>query len=361
MMMQTSWRVAMAFLTAAVAMVLIAADDAADDGYGYGDAPAATAAPAAAPETAAPTDAPSINLNQWHTPEPGEYLDYNQRERLIQRGKLVYNKYCVGCHGEQGDGNGPAAERLITKPRDFRTGIYKFRSTDSSSLPLDDDLHRTLTRGLARVSMPAFPLLPEHDRIAVIQYIKHFYPKWDEEAPRRVKVFVPSPPHDLDDAQRILRGRVVYVAMQCGKCHGTDGQGTGATQTQYVDAWGNEQKPFNFTRGNLKGGDNPQDIYRTFHTGLRSIMPAYNVTTLASTNVDTFSTQKEFLLPGEDDKLKPVLSEFPATPGEVFTKMSESDREKLGVRNSWDLVAYIQSLRQNTSTRAAVLGEPAKP
>lgn len=209
--------------------------------------------------------------------------------------------------------------------------------------------------------MPAFPLLPEHDRIAVIQYIKHFYPKWDEEAPRRVKVFVPSPPADLDDAQRILRGRVVYLAMQCGKCHGTDGQGTGATQTQYIDAWGNEQKPFNFTRGNLKGGDNPQDIYRTFHTGLRSIMPAYNVTTLASTNVDTFNTQKAFLLPGEEAKLKPVLGEFPATPGEVFTKMSEADREKLGVRNSWDLVAYIQSLRQNTSTRAAVLGEPAKP
>lgn len=355
-------------LLAAAAMVMIAADDAADD-YGYGDdpAPAADAAAAAPPPSegttaagdAPPPSAQSINLNQWHTPAPGECLDYNQRARLIQRGRLVYNKYCVGCHGDKGDGNGPAAERLITKPRDFTSGIYKFRSTDSSSLPMESDIHRTLTRGLSRTSMPAFPLLPEHDRVAVIQYIKHFYARWDEQAAQRKLVEVPRPPHDLDDPQRILRGRVVYLAMQCGKCHGKDGQGAGATQTQYIDAWGHTQKAFNFTRGKLKGGDDPEDIYRTFHTGLRSIMPAYNVTTLATTNIETLNTQKRFMLPGEEQTLEAVLDAFPATPAEVFSAMSESQREQLGVRNSWDLVAYIRSLRQDASTRQAVLG-PAK-
>src|SRR5690606_31968787 len=119
----------------------------------------AVAPPAPAPDgdiEVAATDGParlSIELNQWHTLNPGEYTAYNQRASLIQRGKLVYDKYCVGCHGVEGDGQGPAAERLITKPRDFRSGIYKFRSTDSSSLPMEQDLHRTITRGLSRVSM----------------------------------------------------------------------------------------------------------------------------------------------------------------------------------------------------------------
>ena len=81
----------------------------------------------------------------------------------------MYNKYCVGCHGENGDGNGPASARLITQPRDFTRGIYKFRSTDSGSLPLEADLYRTITRGLAQVSMPAFPLMPDRDKIAVIR------------------------------------------------------------------------------------------------------------------------------------------------------------------------------------------------
>jgi mono/diheme cytochrome c family protein len=361
---RSTWRITGLSLLAAAALVLIAARQAANDDYGYGEPSGATSMPAVAHDDAGLAklaSGRSIHINLWHTPDPGEYLQYNQRERLIQRGKLVYDKYCGGCHGDQGDGQGPAAQRLITPPRDFTRGIYKFRSTDSSSLPTDADLHRTITRGLSRVSMPAFPLMPEHDKVAVIQYIKHFYPRWDAEAPQRKIVPVPHAPPDLDDPQRLLRGHIVYLAMQCNKCHGTDGAGAGATETQYVDAWGHPQRAFNFTRGKLKGGDDPEDIYRTFHTGLRSIMPAYGVTTLASTNRQSFDTQRMFLSADEAAALEPALDQFPATGAEVFTKMSESDRLQLGERNSWDLVAYVMSLRQDTSTRAAVLGDPPPP
>ena len=36
--------------------------------------------------------------------------------------------------------------------------------------------------------------------------------------------------------------------------------------------------------------------------------------------------------------------------------MSDGERLELAARNSWDLVAYIMSLRRSTSTAAAVLG-----
>ncbi|NIW75637.1 MAG: c-type cytochrome, partial [Gemmatimonadetes bacterium] len=94
----------------------------------------------------------------------------------LQRGREVYDKYCVGCHGENGQGDGPAAVRLITQPRDFTSGVYKFRSTDSGSLPMEADLYRTITRGLSGVSMPGFPLMPHRDKLAVIEYIKRMYP-----------------------------------------------------------------------------------------------------------------------------------------------------------------------------------------
>jgi cytochrome c oxidase cbb3-type subunit 2 len=304
---------------------------------------------------------PGLEYPKWETTAPGQYADYNQRTNLLQRGYLVYQKYCVGCHGEYGDGQGPAATRLITQPRDFTSGIYKFRSTDSGSLPLESDIERTLVRGLSRVSMPAFPLMPARERLAVVEYIKSFYPRWEDEKDRRRVVPIPHPPADLGASERARRGRMVYLQMQCSKCHGIDGRGTGATQTEYVDAWGNTQKPFDFTRGSLKGGNAPQDIYRTFHTGLRSIMPAYEGDTLAAVTADGFAGVSGGLEAEEITRLEGVLGEYPATAAEVFGEMSEGERLELAQRNSWDLVAYVISLRNRTSTAAAVLGagEPA--
>ena len=318
---------------------------------------AATAAAADTPHRPTPSDPKPADYPEWNTVNPGEYLAYNQRATLVQRGKIVYAKYCLGCHGVNGDGKGVAATRLMTKPRDFTKGIYKFRSTDSSSLPLETDIYRTITRGLPRVSMPGFPLMPEREKLAVIAYVKTFYPKWDEQKDRRVVVPVPRAPADILNPDRAKRGRVVYTVMQCGKCHGIDGAGTGATQTEYVDAWGNQQKPLNFTRGRLKGGDDPEDIYRTFHTGLRSIMPAYDGETLATVNLESFESLKGELPPGEAEALAPQLASFPKTGAEIYAGMDEAARAKLVQRNSWDLVAYILSLRKPVTTAAAVLGD----
>ncbi len=302
----------------------------------------------------------SIEYPKWQTVPAGEHAGYNQRTNLLQRGHLVYQKYCLGCHGELGDGNGPAAVRLITKPRDFTRGVYKFRSTDSGSLPLEADLYRTITRGLARVSMPAFPLMPEGDKVAVVEYIKTFYRDWDAEKHDRRLVPVPLAPGDLDADERRLRGRVVYLQMQCWKCHGTDGRGKGATQTEYTDAWGQPQKPFDFTRGSLKGGSSPQDIYRTFHTGLRSIMPSYEGDTLAAVTADAFTGLGDFVDRAEAGHLEAVKDQFPPDGPAIFSAMSAVERSRLAERNSWDLVAYILALRQPTSTAAAVLGTTAR-
>ena len=38
------------------------------------------------------------------------------------QGKKLYNSYCVGCHGDQGRGDGPAAAALPVKPANHTDG-----------------------------------------------------------------------------------------------------------------------------------------------------------------------------------------------------------------------------------------------
>src|ERR1700689_15334 len=42
---------------------------------------------------------------------------------------MSYRRYCVGCHGDLGDGLGENAPWLDPKPRDFSAGVFKCRST----------------------------------------------------------------------------------------------------------------------------------------------------------------------------------------------------------------------------------------
>ena len=84
----------------------------------------------------------------------------------------LYSRYCVQCHGVNGDGNGVAATYMIPKPRNYQMGIFKFTSTSYGSKPLREDLLRTVRRGVRGTSMPAFPLLPPKDLEAVVDYVQ---------------------------------------------------------------------------------------------------------------------------------------------------------------------------------------------
>ena len=50
-----------------------------------------------------------------------------------QRGHGLYRRYCIGCHGPQGDGNGENAPYIDPKPRDFTIATFKCRSTLTGS------------------------------------------------------------------------------------------------------------------------------------------------------------------------------------------------------------------------------------
>ena len=79
-----------------------------------------------------------------------------------------YRRYCVGCHGDLGDGNGENAVWLDPKPRDFQLGIFKCRSTPTGTLPTDEDLYDTIARGLDRSNMPPWNTFTKDERADLV-------------------------------------------------------------------------------------------------------------------------------------------------------------------------------------------------
>ncbi len=94
-------------------------------------------------------------------------------QELFELGKQTYEKKCLPCHGEAGDGQGEAAYLLYPKPRNFVDARYRLVST-WDNIPTDQDLFRTLSRGMPGSAMPSWAHLPEETRWGLVHYIKSF-------------------------------------------------------------------------------------------------------------------------------------------------------------------------------------------
>ena len=57
------------------------------------------------------------------------------KKDLVRLGSTVYKHMCVFCHGQDGNGGGKAMAYLYPWPRDFRKGLFKYRTTPFGSLP----------------------------------------------------------------------------------------------------------------------------------------------------------------------------------------------------------------------------------
>jgi mono/diheme cytochrome c family protein len=186
-----------------------------------------------------------------------------------------YRRYCVGCHGPLGDGNGENAQWLDPKPRDFQLGIFKCRSTPTGTLPTDEDLFNTIARGLDRSNMPPWNTFTKQQRADLVAYVKHFSPRFVSEKPGTP---VPIPPEPEITADRIKAGQEVFKKMECWKCHGVQGMANGPSASTLTDDQNRPILPFNFTEGaRPKCGSTDRDIYRIFMTGLDGTpMPSFS-------------------------------------------------------------------------------------
>ena len=191
-------------------------------------------------------------------------------------GKEVFEAHCAGCHGQRGDGAGPAATFLWPLPRDFTAGVFKFRTTPSGVLPTDGDLVRTITRGVRWTAMPTWHEVPEKERLAVVAYVKTLSKRWQEDVPEPPLVIPPVP---RATPQFLADGKILYERAKCAECHGESGKGDGPAAATLKDDFDRPIRPADFTRGELKGGATVADIYRTMTTGLDGTpMPSFTDT-----------------------------------------------------------------------------------
>ena len=188
-------------------------------------------------------------------------------EGLLARGRNIYLHMCVFCHGKDGNGGGSATDYLYPWPRDFRKGIFKFRSTPTGSLPHDEDLYRTIIRGVPGTSMPAWAdALSPQDTWALINLIKNFSSRFKAEPPGE-KIKINDPPSA--SPQSTARGKELFVEQKCDNCHGQSLRGDGRLAESLMDAWKHAVFVHDITvPGHYKSGFEAKDIFRTLSTGL---------------------------------------------------------------------------------------------
>jgi cytochrome c oxidase cbb3-type subunit 2 len=198
-------------------------------------------------------------------------------ETTIAEGKAIFDRSCVLCHGPMGQGDGPAAfflkRDLGPRPRDFTRGVFKFRSTLTGELPLDEDLFRTVTNGVVGL-MPPFAGFNPADRWKIIYYVKTFFDGFEGADPKVAPIKgYPIPA----SGQSVKKGYEMYQKFGCQECHGGGGKGNGTSAPELTDDRGDRLPPANLTMPNsFKNGHRPEDIYRTMYTGLNGTpMPSY--------------------------------------------------------------------------------------
>ena len=83
----------------------------------------------------------------------------------------LFREHCVICHAISGSGTGPASLLQNPYPRDFRSGVYKWKSTTRDAKPTRDDLLKLLHQGVAGTGMPSFSLIDTKDLNALVDYV----------------------------------------------------------------------------------------------------------------------------------------------------------------------------------------------
>jgi len=117
----------------------------------------------------------------------------------------LYRRHCAHCHGTTGDGMGPTAMLLNPYPRDYRRGIFKFKSTERAAKPTTHDLDYIVREGVQGTAMPAFGLLPEVQIKSLVEYVKYLSMRG------QVEIRLSDALLDLSEGEKLQPTREVLV------------------------------------------------------------------------------------------------------------------------------------------------------
>src|SRR3989449_7205426 len=121
--------------------------------------------------------------------------------------------------------------------------------------------------------MPSWAVLPEKGRWNVVAYVKAFAADTFKEETKKQEL----PKGVASSAESIKRGKEMFEAIECHKCHGAEGRADGPSRAELKDEWGYPIAPANLTKWwNFRGGSSRADIATRLANGiLGTPMPTF--------------------------------------------------------------------------------------
>lgn len=266
-------------------------------------------------------------------------------KRAKMKGKELYDLRCSVCHGEDGAGDGVAADTLYPRPRDFTLGLFKYK-TSPGTLPVrDEDLFDTIKYGLTATGMPGWSKLMTDEQISsLIPVLKRFdiTATWSPEDAED-EDFDDDGHYKKDDFKQItevepLDGQIAYSADSvakgktafepCYECHGVEGRGDLRSGKRLADDWG----------------------YRIWPRDLNKEWSWRNTNRTAEKEPEKV----------RDQIIKNIYTRLsigiPGTPMPAHRAEGEGNEDPVSLEDRWHIANYVYSLRDaNTAPGKGVI------
>lgn len=104
--------------------------------------------------------------------------------RANEDGRGLYQTFCVTCHGTTGNGRGILSATMTPYPRDYRKGIFKYKSTVRGAKPTREDLAGLIKNGISGTAMAPLPNLTDEEVQSLVDYV--IYLSWRGELERHL-------------------------------------------------------------------------------------------------------------------------------------------------------------------------------
>ena len=201
-----------------------------------------------------------------HVPAPLEYADVHVPPGVwtdpaqIARGKEIYTVRCAVCHGDAGDGKGPAGLALPLKPSDFtdKDGVGEMRD-NYWFWRVSEGGQVEPFKGKGSAMPPWKGELSVQERWAVMAYQHTFSGHQGPHVP-------------WEHAESLVVGRDIFI-MACVPCHGVEGKGDGSVAATLSPR--RAPQPRDFTSAEFKFRSTPSgslpttaDLFRTVTEGI---------------------------------------------------------------------------------------------
>ena len=264
----------------------------------------------------------------------------------VGKGTVIFRDHCSSCHGRTGEGDGPGAAALLPPPRDFTTGVYKFRSTSSGSMPTNEDLVKVIKRGLPGTWMPGWERLLSDDQILyVISYLKTLVSKeieWQTGVPISSGPFPELPETDRTD------GEALFLILECWSCHGLSGSGKGPSANTLKDYKDRKIAPTDLKdKHKYRAGYRAVDIRNSLLTGISGTpMPSYEGLFLLTKDdfMELEMNDIEYLSQHEIELIDRFIRKLPSNY--EIEDLPEADLYNISLRDEWSLSQYIESIQR---------------